>query len=456
LNELHLEIGAALVYAGIFILIFALGEIIRYLQPSCPELSRKFIHFAGGLTALTFPRHIQSHWSILCLATGFAAVLVLAKMKGLLRSVHGIERKSYGAMLFPVSVYLLFLLGQSRTILYFVSILVMTVSDTLAAVIGDRYGSIRYEVEGVTKSLEGSTVFFFVTFLCVHISLLLMTPTGRLESVLMAFVIAVLITAFEAVSPTGSDNFFVPLGTFFILGNMMKQPLPAMLNRIGILLAMMVATAILTAKIKLFKTTGLIGMILVNYAAWTLAGVTWFLPLLLGQILLYGLVAYFVDKVTEGITGYQIKFLFYAVLLPVLLIFAANALHARLTFFLPYVTSITTTLAIIGYFFLAILKPCQDEWLRCLARNRALSILCCAGLSVAGVCLIPIFFHGQAVIVSLFIVFGATSFALCLFHFLFQKMGLGLQIVLRQRVRLLCSLIAVALVFLLQEFAFSS
>jgi dolichol kinase len=451
LNELQLEIFHALGLAGAFMAIFLLGEAIRRIMPSSPEISRKFVHLSGGITALSFPYLIKYHWTVLGLAAGFSLILVLAKIKGVLKSVHDVERKSYGAMLFPVSVYIVFLLGHNKPVLYFVSILIMTVSDTLAAVVGGRYGSIRYEVEGITKSLEGSTVFFFVTFLCVHLSLLLMTGIERLDSVLIALVIAVLVTGFEAISPTGSDNFFVPLGTYFILAKMMKNSLPETVEQLWILLAMVLATGMISLKSRLFKTTGLIGMILVNYAAWSLCGFAWFLPLFLGQILLYLLVAYFVDKVAEEIAGYQIMVLFYSALLPTLLIFAASATHDLQLFFIPYVTSIVAQLAIIHYFFASITLTGKSAFIAKLTGNRAAMVLFCAAAPGLCIATIPILLHGREPLGSMLIVLSAAGIAVGMFHLLYTKTGPAHDVIPRQQLRLLCASVAVATAFLLQR-----
>ena len=63
-----------------------------------------------------------------------------------------------------MAIYLVFLLGYHTPVLYFIAILTLSVSDAVAALIGKRYGSIRFKIEGETKSLEGSVSFFFITF----------------------------------------------------------------------------------------------------------------------------------------------------------------------------------------------------------------------------------------------------------------------------------------------------
>jgi dolichol kinase len=246
------EIIFVLILAGIYSFIFLLGEFIRCALPSKPELSRKSVHFLSGLTALSLPYVIKNHWWVLTLGAVFLAIVLFAKQKGALKSIHNIERESYGAYIFPVTVYVLFLLSHEKPVLYFVPILIMTVSDTLAALVGDKYGSIKFEVKGTTKSLEGSTAFFFSAFLCLHLSLPLMTTIDRIDSVFMAFTIALLVTGFEAISARGTDNFSVPLGTYFLLAKMTQSPLTLTVEPIVILLVLVIVTVVLLAGRGLF------------------------------------------------------------------------------------------------------------------------------------------------------------------------------------------------------------
>ncbi len=342
------DIIAAAVYAALFLLLFALGEIIHRTVPHYTELSRKFVHFSGGMAALSFPFFLQSHWTVLLLTVSFGLILFTTKRLGLLQSIHGIDRVSHGGIYFPVSIYLVFLLSGGQAHLYFIAILVMAVSDALAALIGGRYGSVKYDVEGNLKSLEGSTVFFFVTFLCVHIPLLLMTETDRANSVLIALVIALLVTGFEAISLAGSDNIFIPLGTYFILSKMTRYPLDNSILQVEILLLIILIALFLFRIPGFLRTSGLIGIILLNYASWSLCDFTYFLPLLLAQIL-YCALLWVRLYVRDGgdVPAYQIRVLLYTGLMPAALILAANALGSYALFYRPYLAGIAIQIAVI-------------------------------------------------------------------------------------------------------------
>jgi phytol kinase len=408
----------ALVLAVIFPAIFAGGELVRRKLPDRPELSRKFIHFGGGMAALCFPFVLRSPATVLLLAMLFAAFILLTKRTGMLQSVHGVDRQSSGAVYFPVAIALLYLLGRDRQVFYLIAVLTLTISDSLAALAGTRYGAITYEVEEGRKSLEGSLVFFFITFLCVHLPLLLMSDLGRPESVLIALVIAILVTGFEAISLQGIDNIFVPLGTFFILVKMTPYPLAAIIEQTWVLFLIIAVSLVFTALQKVFKPSGLIGMILVNYAAWSLCGFSWFLPILLAQLLLYTLVLRFRQKVPEDITNYQVKVLFYTALVPMALIFAANASGLYQRLYLPFVAATVSQIALIFGYFLSIALG-ENLLVRTLRSSMLFRGALCSVAATAVIALLPLalypagpFWHaaGQVLLASLG-AFGIFRFA---------------------------------------------
>lgn len=442
------DIPALLLFGGAFLAIMYGAERVRRALPEEPEYSRKFVHCAGGVAALFFPRFIGSPWSILILAAVMAAILLVTRLTGGLQSVHGVARHSYGALYFPVSILLLFLLARQHPAFYVISILTLTVSDTMAALVGGWYGAIKYDVEGNPKSLEGSVAFFFVTYLCVNIPLLLMTATGRAETILIAFVIALLVTGFEAVSLAGSDNIFVPLGTYFILAKMTRLDLTTLLQDTVVLLLLIAVTALLSVRQKIFRTSGLVGMMLVNYAGWSLCGLAWLLPLLLSQVMLYGLVAAFRKDVAAGITGYQIRVLFYTAVVPVLLIFAANAIHDDRLLYLPYLTAISAQMAAIFYYIVSILVT-SSGLLGALRRSRPVSGLLC-GISATGIiALFPVMagFSGARPVGFLLVLVGVLA-GLGVFQLLSSRFLDGRDDWLkRQRIRCIAAAAAALLVF---------
>ena len=436
--ELPGEIINAFILAGAFLFILGLGELICRICPSKPEFSRKSVHFLSGLTALSFPYLIHSHWLVLWLALGFSGLILLAQKRGILNSISDVTRKSHGALFFPVAVYILFLLSHHQPVLYFVAILIMTVSDSLAALIGEAYGSISYEVEETTKSLEGSVIFFLTTFLCVHLSLLFMTPLDKLNTVLMAVVIAALVTGFEAISFKGSDNLFIPFGTYCLLSTMISQPSSQIFKDLWMLLVMIGVTVPLVNKTRLLKPSALIGMVLVNYAAWALCDFSWLLPLLLAQAMLVFIVRAFLPRDAKQTTAHQIKIFLYNVLIPTILIFASNILRNWEVFYIPYVAAIVAQVAVIFYFFLSIRgeiggKPVKQTW-----KHKVAMGFFCGLTSTLVIGVAPIALSGaHAKFIGLLATFVGVSLSIGVFEFLARRYDLQEKKMLRQQMRLL-------------------
>lgn len=451
--DIQREIVTALVVAGVYLLIFLVGETVKRLIPANTEISRKAVHLLSGLTALTFPYLFTSQWTVLALSVSFCAIVLITKRKGILKSIHDVERKSHGGIYYPAAVYLIFLLSSTKPVIYCIAILVMTVSDTMAALVGGKYGVIKFDVEGNLKSLEGSLAFFFVTFLCIHLPLLLLTDIGRAESVLIACIIALLVTGFEAISLSGSDNIIVPFGTYFLLAKLIDKPLNVVIWQLEILLILIAAGAIMFIRPRLLKTSGLIAMIMLNYAALSLCNYYWFLPLFLAQIMYYLLILSFAHyEGKEKIASFQVKVLLYIGIIPTIFLFLANTHKGHMFYYLPYLASITAQLAIIGnYFAQYVSRPIEaDNFLK--HHRKILEIICsvAATLFIAGM---PIYFYkAQHKVNSLIVVMIGTWVAYIL-NFMMNKYYRGVKDdIFEYRRRFVSAAIGVALVFLLQKF----
>jgi hypothetical protein len=240
------------------------------------------------LIALSFAYVFDSVVTLVIMCVGFVLMMRVGKHFGLLASVHGVKRVSIGDILHPAAMLVTFVAAKAigRPDFYIISVLVLSISDALAALIGTSYGFKVYRVEEEKKSLEGSLVFMLSTFLIVHIGLLLLTPTERLECVLIALLIAVLVTCFEAISLGGVDNFFIPLGTMFILERLSTASIQEIILRICVLTVMYVLAAALGSFSRRLGSSGILGLGLMGYASWTMASPEWYVPVLWCSLLL--------------------------------------------------------------------------------------------------------------------------------------------------------------------------
>lgn len=264
---------------GAVVLLLLVLRAIKPWLPLTPEQVRKLAHVGTGFLALSFPWIFSSPWAV-GLVCALAAVLMLVVQyyppvqAYFAQVLHGVGRKSRGDVYFPASVALLFVLARGNRLLYAIPILVLTLADSVAALLGEQYGKHGYAGISGTKSIEGSIGFFTVAFLSVHVPLLLFTTLGRPETLLIAADIAVIVTLLEAIAWRGLDNVFIPLGVFILLHIYTAMPVERLLARLIVALALLAFVALYRFRTTL-AVSALLASALVLYASWALGGWRW-------------------------------------------------------------------------------------------------------------------------------------------------------------------------------------
>jgi dolichol kinase len=310
-----------------FLALFAAAEAWRAVRRPPGEWTRKLVHVGGGAVSLALPWLIASPWTVLVLASGLALLLWGTSRLGLLRSVHGVQRRSQGGVYFPIAVFLLFLVGRDQPVFYVVAILTLLLADALAALLGSAYGRYTYAVEGDRRSIEGSTVFFLTTFLGVHLPILLLTDVDRAVSVLVALQVALLVTFLEAVSLRGNDNLLVPLATFYFLVKMTPRDADFLLAQFLGQLVIVAAVGWIAWRSHLLSVSGALAATLFFYGAFALGGPEWTVaPAMSLAIFLH---FYSRSRRAPGSTtpSYQVLAVFYVSAVPLAAYFLNNTLE---------------------------------------------------------------------------------------------------------------------------------
>ena len=264
-----------------------LGGVTWWRRASAPsaELTRKAVHVGMGLIALTLPWLFSARWPVLALCAGLGAAFVALKQFGrrsdLGAAMHDVNRASLGDLYFALSVAALWVLAAGDRLLFVVPVLVLTLGDAVAALVGVRYGRTRFDGRATGKSAEGSAALFVVTFVSVHLPLTLSGRVGALEGILIAATMAVAITLLEAVAWRGLDNVFVPIGAFLLLRTWLPLEAVELAWRLGLILTLLVVVAAMRARTTL-RDAALAGGVLFGFLAGTLGGWPWVVaPLLL-------------------------------------------------------------------------------------------------------------------------------------------------------------------------------
>jgi phytol kinase len=217
----------------------ALWVVCRFERVTTPELARKLLHVAMGVILCPLPWVFDSAGPVVALCAVYVGLLAgrryLAALDNHVSGVlDGVGRKSLGEFLFPITVAAVFVAARGDRAAYLIPLLVLTFADAAAAVVGRRYGTVRYPTPGGCKSLEGSLAFAVVTFAAVHLPLLLMGRAGAWESVLVAVVMALGLAVVEALATGGWDNFLVPTGALVMLKALAGTAVPPLAVMAGV------------------------------------------------------------------------------------------------------------------------------------------------------------------------------------------------------------------------------
>lgn len=187
-------------------------EYIQKIKSAEIFYTRKIIHILTGILITLALFLMESYLPILLLAFVTIAVNYFAIKKNILKSIHG-SSLSYGTVYYPLSVLFLmiFWLPDQKLILI-VSILVMSVSDALAAIFGNYFGKKHFVFIRDRKSIIGSTAMFVSAAIIVFISLQgLNLPIHKI--LITTIAVGIIATVAELLSSNGSDNLTVPAFT---------------------------------------------------------------------------------------------------------------------------------------------------------------------------------------------------------------------------------------------------
>jgi len=206
-------ISALFATATIF-LILVLSEFLWRKARVRGEFARKFVHIIAGSFIAFLPFWVSYGW-IIVLAAGFIFANLVNRYTEVFHAIHAITRKSWGDLLFGISILLMAVWGPNKW-LFTGAILQVALADGLAAVIGTHYSKKRYKVFDHYKSVIGTLAYFAASFAIMVFIVKLGALTSVLSNIELFLVASVFLTLLENVSGYGLDNISLPLG-FLVL-----------------------------------------------------------------------------------------------------------------------------------------------------------------------------------------------------------------------------------------------
>ena len=208
----------AIAFLGIFLLLVGLAHALYRVLGISSEISRKFLHVGGGCLALCSPLFFTSHWWVLVLCALAFLLLLFTYMKHWLPSIHQTQRKSIGSVIYPIPVYLCFLVASQKNneLLFYLPISLLTVSDTIAEIGGRKWGQQSRKLMHNQKSLIGS-ISFAVSALLISIAWGVSFDFSIQQISILSITTTLIATTAEMVSTRGWDNITVPLSGLLCL-----------------------------------------------------------------------------------------------------------------------------------------------------------------------------------------------------------------------------------------------
>ncbi len=215
------SIAIAIPPVALFLAMGILSRIGNH-SPVGRELKRKALHISIGLMALSFPTFLKSPTLIIAALGLVLGWLIAVRKNAALRRcfgsvLHDVRRKSLGEVYFAISIGGLLLLTQNEPLFFVIPILILTLADASAAIVGRIFpvGPLPEFARG--KTMTGCAAFFAMAFVVSFWCLLSIADVQIAHAFLVATVVAVATCGAEAISRRGTDNLFVPAMAYLIL-----------------------------------------------------------------------------------------------------------------------------------------------------------------------------------------------------------------------------------------------
>jgi phytol kinase len=191
---------------------------VRLLQSAAgvgSETGRKLVHMGMGVIALALPWLFSDAgpvWVLAALATAalLAVRFIPAATRHLGGVLGGVQRFSLGELYFAPGVALAFTLAGGNRAEFCGAVGVLAFADSAGALVGTRWGRLRYHALGHAKSVEGSAAVFAASILCVTVAATVLGGKSWTAALTGAVLAGVVVTVVEAVAAHGLDNLLLP------------------------------------------------------------------------------------------------------------------------------------------------------------------------------------------------------------------------------------------------------
>jgi len=152
--------------AGTLLAILALFAITEWLRRrgASTDLTRGAAHIFGGGFAAVFPLYLGLE-DVLVTGGVVTGVLGVTALRGGLRSIHAVERRTIGAVALPLGGMVTAVAAWPAHGAFSYAVLVLAIADPAAAAAGRLVRGPGWRVFGGAKTIAGSAAFFAVALI---------------------------------------------------------------------------------------------------------------------------------------------------------------------------------------------------------------------------------------------------------------------------------------------------
>lgn len=204
--------------------IFVIAELVLKAKP---EVSRKFLHIMVGNMIFAMPFFSDPWVMVWFLTLPITVVLFFLTEYSPIKIQNSVTESGHAlglffyALIWTILIAIYSMLSPANDPKFFIwivalAIVPMVYGDGFAALIGQKFGKVKYTVFGGTKSLEGSLTMFVVTTVMSVFVWMVFTSIGCTMpefNIVYIIVISAIATLCEAFSYGGIDNLTVPAVT---------------------------------------------------------------------------------------------------------------------------------------------------------------------------------------------------------------------------------------------------
>lgn len=202
----------------VYIYVIAIFIVAEKVLKTRPEVSRKFLHIMIGNMIFAMPFFSDPWVMVWFLTLPITIVLFFLTDYSPIKIENEMTESGHALGLFFYAGIWTVLIAIFTNQLWIVALAIgsMVYGDGFAALIGQKFGRIKYTVFGDKKSLEGSLAMFVVTSVMAVFIWMVYTSIGYPMpefNIVYILAISAVATVCEAVSYGGIDNITVPVLT---------------------------------------------------------------------------------------------------------------------------------------------------------------------------------------------------------------------------------------------------